>query len=142
MKILVPTDGSAASLRALKHAIGRANAYPGVFILLINVQNLSTLGLHEGGGVMSPSWIEQEEERASLEVLKEAQGICKAAGVAYAVRTERGGIAGTIDRVARADHIDEIIMGTRGLGGVRGLLVGSIATQVLHLVDVPVTFVK
>jgi nucleotide-binding universal stress UspA family protein len=33
-------------------------------------------------------------------------------------------------------------MGTRGLGGVRGLLRGSVATHVLHLVDVPVTLVK
>ncbi|MBV8321628.1 MAG: universal stress protein, partial [Hyphomicrobiales bacterium] len=33
-------------------------------------------------------------------------------------------------------------MGTRGLGGVRGLLLGSVATQLLHLVDVPVTLVK
>jgi len=38
-------------------------------------------------------------------------------------------------------------MGTRGLGSggagaISGLLLGSIATKVLHLVDVPVTFVK
>ena len=30
----------------------------------------------------------------------------------------------------------------RGLGGVRGLLLGSVATQLLHLTDVPVTLVK
>jgi nucleotide-binding universal stress UspA family protein len=33
-------------------------------------------------------------------------------------------------------------MGTRGVGGVRGLLLGSAATQVLHLTHVPVTIVK
>jgi nucleotide-binding universal stress UspA family protein len=33
-------------------------------------------------------------------------------------------------------------MGTRGLGGVRGLLLGSVTTQLLHLADVPVTLVK
>ena len=33
-------------------------------------------------------------------------------------------------------------MGTRGLGSIRGLLLGSVATQVLHLVDMPVTLVK
>ena len=33
-------------------------------------------------------------------------------------------------------------MGTRGLGGIRGLL-GSVSTQVLHLVgEVPVTLLK
>jgi nucleotide-binding universal stress UspA family protein len=44
-------------------------------------------------------------------------------------------------------HCDQIIMGTRGLGAggvaaISGLLLGSIATKVLHLVDVPVTLVK
>jgi nucleotide-binding universal stress UspA family protein len=38
--------------------------------------------------------------------------------------------------------VQHIVMGTRGLGGVRGLLLGSVATQLLHLTDVPVTLVK
>jgi nucleotide-binding universal stress UspA family protein len=33
-------------------------------------------------------------------------------------------------------------MGTRGMGGVRGLILGSVATQVVHLASVPVTLVK
>jgi len=87
---------------------------------------------------MPLSWIEQEEERASREVLQEPKDICEQAGIQYSARLERGGIAETIDRVAREERIDQIIMGTRGLGGVRGLLLGSVASQVLHLVDVPV----
>jgi nucleotide-binding universal stress UspA family protein len=44
-------------------------------------------------------------------------------------------------------NCDQVIMGTRGLGSsgiaaISGLLLGSIATKVLHLVDVPVTLVK
>ena len=54
----------------------------------------------------------------------------------------RGAVAATIDRVAREEDVEHIIMGTRGLGGVRGLLLGSVATQLLHLTDVPVTLVK
>ena len=33
-------------------------------------------------------------------------------------------------------------MGTRGLGSISGLLLGSVATKVLHLVKVPVTLVS
>jgi hypothetical protein len=43
--------------------------------------------------------------------------------------------------VAREEHVAHIIIGTRGLGGVRGLLLGSVATQ-LHLAGVPVTLVN
>ena len=37
---------------------------------------------------------------------------------------------------------DAIVMGTRGLGTVQTLLLGSTALKVLHLVDVPVTLIK
>ena len=33
-------------------------------------------------------------------------------------------------------------MGTRGLGGIQGLLLGSVATQVIHLAKVPITLIK
>lgn len=108
----------------------------------MNVQNFATLGLAEGAGIMPSAWIEQEEERAAAEALQKAVTIGREAGVPYVARSERGAVAPTIDRVAREEHVAQIIMGTRGLGGVRGLLLGSVATQLLHLVDVPVTLVK
>jgi nucleotide-binding universal stress UspA family protein len=142
MKILVPVDGSAASLRALKLAIEQATAQATSSILVINVQNLVTAGLSESSGIMPPSWIKQEEERTGYEVLKEPRTICEEARIPHTVRIERGGIATTIDKIVKEEQVDHIVMGTRGLGGVRGLLVGSVATQVLHLVDIPVTLVK
>ena len=33
-------------------------------------------------------------------------------------------------------------MGTRGLGAVANLMIGSVATKVIHMVDVPVTLIK
>jgi nucleotide-binding universal stress UspA family protein len=33
-------------------------------------------------------------------------------------------------------------MGTRGLGGVSGLVLGSVATQVIQVATVPVTLIK
>ncbi len=142
MKILVPVDGSPASLRALRLAIDQVKGQAAASLIVLNVQNLSTLDLSESAGVMPPGWIEQEEKRASQAVLSEPQSICKQAGIPHSVRTERGATAATIERVARAEHVDQIIMGTRGLGGIRGLLLGSVAMQVLHLVDVPLTLVK
>ncbi|MCJ9712965.1 universal stress protein, partial [Bordetella hinzii] len=37
---------------------------------------------------------------------------------------------------------DRIVMGTRGLGAVGGLVLGSVAQKVIHLSPVPVTLVK
>jgi nucleotide-binding universal stress UspA family protein len=142
MKILVPVDGSPASVRAVKLAIDQVNTVVGGRLVIVNVQNLGTLGFAEGTGIMPLAWIEQEEERAATEALQEAVTACREAGVAYVTRSERGAVAATIDRLAREEHVAYIIMGTRGLGGVRSLLLGSVATQLLHLTDVPVTLVK
>ena len=142
MKFLVPVDGSPASIRAVKLAIDQAKAVAGTSIVVVNVQNLATLGLAEGAGIMPLAWIEQEEERAGDEALQEAATVFREAEVTYVTRSERGAVAATIDRVAREEHVTHIIMGTRGLGGVRGLLLGSVTTQLLHLADVPVTLVK
>lgn len=91
---------------------------------------------------MPATWLEQEEETAALEAMQEAVTTCREAGVTYVTRSERGAVAATIDRVAREENVAHIIMGTRGLGSVRGLLLGSVTTQLLHLADVPVTLVK
>ena len=61
---------------------------------------------------------------------------------AATTRGEGGQIAETIVRIAREEQVDQIIMGTRGLSAIRGLLLGSVSTQVLHLADVPVTLIK
>jgi nucleotide-binding universal stress UspA family protein len=142
MKILVPVDGSPASIRAIKLAIDQVTTIPEASLVIVNVQNLATLSLAEGVGIMPTAWIEQEEERAATEALQEAVTACREVGVTYMTRSERGAVPATIDRVAREEHAAQIIMGTRGLGGVRGLLLDSVATQLLHMTDVPVTLVK
>jgi nucleotide-binding universal stress UspA family protein len=142
MKILVAVDGSAPSNRAVRFAVDHVKRVAGASILLLNVQNLATLGVAEGAALMPPDWIEQEEGRAAAEALQEATAICRDSGLPFTTRSERGPVAATIDRVAREEQVAHIVMGTRGLGGVRGLLLGSVATQLLHLADVPVTLVK
>ena len=60
----------------------------------------------------------------------------------FGQRIETGATADTIVRVAGEIDADEIFMGSRGLGSVAALFMGSVATKVLHLTDLPVTLVK
>jgi nucleotide-binding universal stress UspA family protein len=139
MKFLVAVDGSPASLRAVHLAIEFAIRRDASLILL-NVQNMVMLG--PGTELMAAEWIEEETEGACEDALRSSVVACQAARVPFTVKRARGAPAATIDQITRQENVDHIIMGTRGLGSMRGLLVGSVATQVLHLVEVPVTLVK
>ena len=96
MKILVPVDGSPASLRAVKLAIELAAGRQQTTIVLLNVQNIPMLTLTEGARAVMAIWLEEEEERASAEALREATRACEAAGALFTVRVERGPPAAVI----------------------------------------------
>ena len=74
--------------------------------------------------------------------LKSAQEILKAAGMAHHAHLRRGDTATAI--VALADKLgcDTIVMGSRGLGAISGLALGSVTRKVLHLSHLPVICVK
>lgn len=52
-----------------------------------------------------------------------------------------GDIADTIASYVREQRIDHVVIGSRGLGGVVGAALGSVAARVLREVDVPVLVV-
>jgi nucleotide-binding universal stress UspA family protein len=138
-KILVPVDGSSVALRAIAHLIGAENA-SSVEVHLVNVQPLVMQGdfaLNVAVGV---------ERRARLaaarDVLDRAHALLNEAGIRCEKNILFGDPAGTIARYAREHACHAILMGTRGLGSLKGLLRGSVATKVVRLADVPVTLVK
>ena len=141
MKILVPVDGSPPSLRAVRLAIRMTREEAGSAIALVNVQNTGTLEFGDLGA-STPSLLQQRVLREGGQALRKAIALCKAAKVKFSADVEIGTVAETAIRLGRKKRAEHIVMGTRGLGGVRGLLLGSVATQLIHLARVPVTLVK
>ena len=66
----------------------------------------------------------------------------EAASAVFKTLVRNGQAAEMIAQVAREEDVQHIVMGTRGLGSIKGLLMGSVATKVIHLADVPITLVK
>jgi nucleotide-binding universal stress UspA family protein len=58
------------------------------------------------------------------------------------VRVESGDPASTIVSVAAAEKPDMLVMGSRGLGDIQGLLMGSVSHKVSHLAPCTVVTVK
>jgi nucleotide-binding universal stress UspA family protein len=141
-QVLVPVDGSPASLRAVDFAIEMAAQTSSTSLVLLNVQNIPAIELAAASEAMANDWLQETALRASDKALKEARGQCENASVAFMTLVRTGHPAEVIAQVASEEDIKHIVMGTRGLGRIKGLLLGSVATQVIHLVDVPITLIK
>jgi nucleotide-binding universal stress UspA family protein len=134
-KLLVPVDGSEASMRALRHAISQGGE-----IHIINVQakaDTPTLLLH-----MTQEDIDKAQRSHCESMLEGARKLLEAAGRPYRAHSLLGEPAEQIACVAKAEKVDGIVMGTRGMSAFGNLALGSTATKVVHLADVPVTLVK
>src|SRR5690606_22058427 len=83
-------------------------------------------------------YYKEEGEKA----LKPAEEMLEQAGVPYTTSHLVGNVPECIAKYVKSKGCEQVVMGTRGLGAVHGMLLGSVATKVLHLVDVPVTLVK
>lgn len=140
LKIAVAVDGSENALNAVRHVIKRAasNQAPGK-IHLINVQ----YPLH--GGVSSfvdAGQIKEYHQEEGKKALAPARALLDAAGAAYEHHLFVGDPSEVITRFASEHACDEIVIGTRGLSGISSLLMGSVATKIIHLATVPVVLVK
>ena len=142
-KVLVPVDGSPASLRALDFAIEMTRQNPDTSLVLLNVQHISAMDLAEAeaDAAMGGDW-QEAASQASAKALKEAIGKAEAAGVAFKNIVRTGQTAEAIAQAARDEGSEHIVMGTRGLGSIQGLLLGSVAMKVIHLAEVPITLLK
>ncbi len=142
MRILVPVDGSAPANRAVAYATTLVAGRDDALVILVNVQGPETLEVSDVSAVMSRKADRQLAARRSKTALRKADRICRDAQVKFETRVELGPIAETIDRLARQLDADQIVIGSRGLGAIRRLVLGSVATKVARLARVPVTLVK
>lgn len=141
-KILIPVDGSLASLRAVDFAIDMAARSPETSLVLLHVSNIPAIELAGASEAMANDWLEEAASQASAKALKDAKTKCEIANLVVETLARSGRVAETIAEVARKQGVAHIVMGTRGLGSIKGLLLGSVATQVIHLAEVPITLIK
>ncbi len=140
MILLVPVDGSEASGRSLDGLIRQLGLYKeGVEIHLLNVQRaLSSRAASHVAGDAVPEYHREQ----GLAELAQARARLDAAKIAYQHHVAVGEPAEVITRYAKENGCGQIVMGTRGMSSVSNLLLGSVATQVIHLSPVPVLLVK
>jgi len=110
-------------------------------VILLNVQTRVALGLSD---IAAEAPLDEAERAQTVadKLLQAGTCICREAGISCETMAEIGPVAETIARMARETKADQIVMGTRGLNPLSGLLLGSVTTRTVHLADVPVTLIK
>ncbi len=140
LKALLPVDGSENALRAVRHLIALVQGREPMEVFLLNVQE--PIDAWEVRRCFKPEEIEAMQEVQGGDALKAARELLEQAGVPFTAEVLIGDLAPSIAGYAKSMGCDKIIMGTRGMTPLANLLMGSVATKVIHLADVPVTLVK
>lgn len=141
LKILLPVDGSACSLRALDHLLAHVTWFremPEVHLLHVHAPiPIGRVQAHIGVETLHAYYLEEGQSQ-----LDEARHRLDAAGRLYTPHIHVGQPVEVIVRMAAELGCDLIVMGSHGRSGVAGLLMGSVAARVLHGASCPVLLVK
>ncbi|GAB3537906.1 universal stress protein [Noviherbaspirillum agri] len=138
-KVLIPYDGSDSARRAVRYAASLAKDIPSMQLELLCVLDPV---MHKTHPDVSIADIERIYADESARMLKPARDVLEQAGLNGEYHWRRGSPANEIAKYVHEAGCNAIIMGTRGLGPVASLMIGSVALKVIHLVDVPVTLIK
>jgi nucleotide-binding universal stress UspA family protein len=139
--ILAAVDGSENSDRVIEFLVKHASWYKSALeVHLLNVQ-LPLVGVNVKLFVSQDTLNEYYRDEGTA-ALKRARDRLDAAGIQYVHHISVGDPAEVIVEFAKNKGCDHILMGSRGLGSVSGLVLGSVATKVLHLTSIPVTLVR
>lgn len=147
-RIIVAVDGSDHARNAVDMAADLAAHYEAA-LSVVHVATELTSGqvppdlalYHEITRAMQPQSDKLRE--AAQQIADHAAQQARGAG-AKRVETivDEGDPASTIVRLADELGTDLIVMGSRGLGGIAGLLLGSVSHKVTHLAPCPVLTVR
>lgn len=136
-KILIAVDGSPHSRRAVEQAL-RLGQSPEIHLLNVQIPIQSGHARLFVGREDLQDYYREE----GLAALQEARAILDAAGVPYTHHIAVGHVAQTIAAYAKEKGFDQIVLGSHGRGALTHLLLGSVASDVLRLAELPVTLVK
>ncbi|SEG20544.1 universal stress protein [Billgrantia desiderata] len=142
--ILVPVDGSEGAKKALDVACQLANQADATLHLLHIPEELS----HEttlvwGIGAIAIEASRTEREDIGRQVVEKAAEAARANGVSQVETVVgQGDPARTIVSEARRRGVEAIVMGSRGLSDLRGLVVGSVSHKVSHVAECTVITVR
>jgi nucleotide-binding universal stress UspA family protein len=141
LKILTLVDGSKSSTRAVRYVIelsGACKEQPDIHLL--NVQMPVAPG--SVARHVRRSDVDAYYHDEGMAALAPARKLLDKAGVPHALHIGVGEIDETVAQYVKKVSAQQIAMGTRGLGPVAGMLLGSVTARIVQAVSIPIVLVK
>ena len=139
-KLLLPIDGSDASQRSIAYILEDFNGYSDApEIHLLNIQSPLPSGVTQ---FFSRDDVRQDHLEEGGKELAKARAKLDKAGRKYLHSIVIGQPAEAVARYAKAKKIDQIVLGTRRLTAVSGILLGSVTTKIISATNTPVLLLK
>ena len=145
MHILVATDGSKQAVEAARFVRSLANPQMvGRVTVMAVVRPITSVPFFAMAGVTQDAWDSLNEAAESAAQASIQHVVDALAGFVPQVDTlvRAGSAADEIVHAARELEADLIVLGSRGWGEVRSVLLGSVSERVLHLAHCPVLVVR
>jgi len=145
-KILVAIDGSEQSVKAARAAMDIAGKSGGEVHLLhvVRPPAFDYSGIDYTGSMLPPeipSHMIDEWHKVGRLILDKARKEVESKDVQTTIEVGMGDPAQVICDTAEKGNYQLIVMGRRGVGGLSGLLLGSVSNRVLQLSPCPVLIV-
>ena len=134
--VLVPIDGSKASLKALNSAIEIAQM-SGAQITILHV-----IPAIEESTKSRIEKFEKQIERQGQDILDDAAVIAKKQKIKFKTNLVRDSPGHAIVRLAKKGKFDHIVMSTTGIGSAQDDMLGSVSNYVVHKADIPVYLIR
>lgn len=140
MKVFVAADGSESAERALAWVAAHGPGLGASVVVAHVLPDPVYAVAPETAAMLGP--VPAEVRDRTLELAEhEWAAPLRAAGLEYEIRMLDGPLASTLLHAAEECGADLVVVGRRGLGGFKTMLLGSVSNQVVHHATLPVVVV-
>ena len=128
-KILVPVDGSDNSYKALEASLVLSEKL-GSNISVVNVMEQVPITHIESEKLLSE--LLEAYKKENQEILSKCSDIARQKGITIKTVLLQGNPAPAILDYSKKENFDLVIMGSRGMGKFKELIIGSVSSKIVH----------
>jgi nucleotide-binding universal stress UspA family protein len=143
LHILISTDGSQSANAAIRQSRMLINpAVVGTVTVVTVINPVRAVAAYAELAANVWEELDRAAHEGAKQALAEALTLLEGIDAKVDTHTLEGDPASEILNFARKQNVDLIVIGSRGWGGVRSMLLGSVSDRVLHGAHCPVLVVR